>query len=165
MRRFVFFALSVFILSLASCHVSKPVSMTSGVDTGGTVLVEIWASTDLVQVNEIVKFRATATNKGTKTQTINLSDYPVLDIWIERESATGKTLTRWSDGKALTSEMTQLELRPGESKSIELDYAIRECCNPVGARANFVYSDRALDNPVRPSVIVFVGSYPRGVWP
>jgi hypothetical protein len=122
---------------------------------GGTLLVETWASDDCVQPGNIVHLRVTITNKGAKTQVIELDDKAVLDIVIGNPD-TGR---RWSDGKPLTSDLTRLELGPGASKSIEMDWVVdKDIVGPVGINAQFIYSERL--GGVTPSVLVNVERCP-----
>ncbi len=156
MRWHLIFALPILAITLLGC-LSKPVSSTSGVDIGGTLLVEIWASSDCTRPGDKITIRATVTNKGSRTQVIELQDQPVLDIWVG--SATS-VLARWSDGKTLTPELTRLELKPNESKTIEMDWLIVQ--PPSGTVLSFqaplVYSPRF--PPLRPSVLVSVSVCP-----
>jgi len=80
--------------------------------------------------------RATVTNKTSKTQTFETTDVPVLDLLV----AYGKGAQRWSDGKPLTPDLTHLELQPGQSKTIEMDWIAQPTVGVVVA--TFFYSDR-----------------------
>ncbi len=158
MRPYVILILSVLAILLTSCRIPQPVKNTGGIEY---MTIEIWASTDLAQIGQTVKFRATLTNTGTATHLVDLGDRPVLDIVVRA----GNKITRWSDGKQLIPEMTRLDLKPSESKSIEMDYPVSNCCESLHAAATFVYSERLTSFLVPPEVIVFVGSYPYGAFP
>ncbi len=159
MRRQIILPMLTIALGLVGCgfHIPNPVASSSGVNLGGqAVVVDMWASDNLVQPGETVKFRATVTNKTAKTFSVDLKDLPVLDIVIYVQSKT----TRWSDGKALTSDLTHLELKPGESKAIEMDY-VAKCCDVILAYADFRYGGGGLV----PGVTVFVKYAPGGALP
>ncbi len=160
MRWYLTFALSILAISLLACRVPKPVSSTGIIDEK---VIEIWASTDLIQPGQTVKLRATLTNHSGKSQIIELKDRPVLDLVVVAGTAEQPTRIRWSDGKPLTADLTRLALQPGESKSIELSYVVQGCCNSVQAYAEFV--DTGPFPPIRPGIVIFVGSYPHGALP
>lgn len=141
---------------LPSCsRPSHPLSTTRGVGIGdGSLVVEMWASEDCVRPGDTVKLRATVTNTSSKTQVIELHDKPVLDLVIDFNKSTRIGMRRWSDGKPLTPDLTQLELTPGASKSIEMDWVVDEGkTGPVGINAQFIYSDRV---SVVPGILVNV---------
>lgn len=161
MRWLIICALTILGSLLAGCRIPQPVSNSSAVSIEQPLVVEIWADKDLAQVGQTIRFRATLTNKGTGKQVVELRDRPVFDLVV----SDGTVTSRWSDGKPLTPELTRLELKPGESKFIELDYVVHDCCNSIGAMANFIDSDKFADFPTRPSIIVSVGSYEHGAFP
>lgn len=143
MRYFFFFLLTLF--AVTGCHTPKPSSHTSGI---GDIGVELWASSNCVSRGETVKLRATATNHGSYTFTNRLTNRAVLDIVVK---TSGKT-ARWSDGKSLTPDLTQLVLKPGESKSIEMDWHVQGQ-DSLLVNADFAYDDRL---GVAPSTSVMV---------
>ncbi len=103
--------------------------------------------------------RATVTNHTTKTQVIELTDQPVLDIIIRNQGQ----IVRWSNGKPLTPDLTRLQLKAGESKEIEMEWTVK---TPTPSTvfyvdANFVYSTRvpALTPGVTISVSVCPGPF------
>ncbi len=160
MRRQIILPMLILALGLVGCgiHIPNPVTTSSVVGIGGgPVVVDVWASDNLVQPGETVKLRATVTNKPTQTFLVDLKDQPVLDIVAKSQNR----VTRWSDGKVLTSDLTRLELQPGESKTIEMDYVARSCCDAILAYADFRYGGGG----VAPSVIVSVKYAPGGVLP
>ena len=150
MRRQIILPMFVLALGLVGCgfHVPHPETTSSVVGIGGgPIVVDMWANDNLVQPGETVKFRATVTNKTSEIFLIDLKDQPVLDI----VTKSGGQVIRWSDGKALTSDLTHLELKPGESKTIEMDY-VAKCCDVILAYADFRYGGGG----VSPSVTVVV---------
>ncbi len=161
MRPYAILFLSFLAILLTGCRVPQPTSDSRVVNIGGALVVEVWASTDLAQLGQTVKLRATARNETTHPFSVELNEHPVLDLVISDGVAT----SRWSEGKPLTTELTQLELKPGESKVIELDFTVTRCCNSVGAVAEFIYSSKFDDDPLKPRVTIFVGSYPYGAFP
>jgi hypothetical protein len=138
-------------LLLSGCY--GPVSTTSGVGIGESssdfIIVEMWASTSCAQPGDTVHLRATATNTSNRvTWTVDMKDEPVFDITAP---------IRWSAGKPLTPDLTHLELKPGESKSIEMDYVVpKRLSGIVFAQAQFYYMATSPGGPVRPGVTIHV---------
>jgi len=129
------------------------------------LVVEIWASADLVQLGDRVKLRATVTNETNRMSTrrvhiVDLKDRPVFDIVVETDMR--QVLARWSDGKALTRDLTYIELKPGESRTIEMDYKVSDCCHLV-AKVIFIESERFVHDPLRASISIYVGRRPFGI--
>lgn len=148
-------------LMLSGCYGPKSTS-----SIGGDVEVQMWASTSCAQPGDTVHLRATATNRGNRTWTVDTKDEPVLDIIT---SSDGKPV-RWSDGKSLTPDLTHLELKPGESKTIEMDIVIsRNLASgyPNGffaiAQAQFYYDARG--GQVSPGVMINVWNCPSALGP
>lgn len=141
-------------LMLPGC-LPKPVSSTSGVDH---TVVEIWASSYCTQPDDKIRLRATVTNNGTQTEFVELTGQPVLDIIVRNQGP----VVRWSDGKSLTPELTRLQLRPGESKTIEMDWIVKQPTSGTvfSANASFVYDPRAPGGPISPGVLISVGICP-----
>ncbi len=154
MRLLVMFTLSVLSVTLLGC-LSKPIKLTS---VRGDFVVEIWASSDCVQPGDTIKLRATVTNKGTADQVVELSDQPVLDIVIRNQGPS----IRWSDGKSLTPDLTRLELKPGESKSIEMEWKAKTPSPGYVfyVDARFIDDARFANDPVRPGITVSVSVCP-----
>ncbi len=163
MRSHIIFTLALLTILLVSCRIPQPISSASVASIQEPLVVEIWANSDLAQVGQTIEFRATVTNNGARTQVIEIQDRPVFDISVGTGPPERRLVTRWSDGKLLTSELTRLELRGGESKTIEFDYLVRECCSSIVAGADFTYDIRVPG--LHPSITVFVGSYPYGALP
>lgn len=126
MRGFSIIALSVIaFLMLNGC--SKPVSGSTGADIKGTFIqLDIRASSSCLGPGETVKLDATAENRGKKPLTLRLENHSVLDISVDYEIEADenrvKVEERWSKDKALTEDLTQLDLKPGESKRIQMDW-------------------------------------------
>lgn len=85
----------------------------------GDLLLALWTSHRNVNVNQPVTIRFTVTNDGKQTVICDRKDKPVMDIFIPG----GIPSVRWSDGKLLTPELTHLELKPGESRALEMIWA------------------------------------------
>lgn len=107
-------------LLLIGC-LDRSVSTSTAVEIGGTgyLDVEMWASKNCVQPGDTVHLRATVSNRSDKNWTVELQDQPVFDI---ETSSDGKRV-HWSDGKPM-SELSRLELKPGESRTLEMDIVI-----------------------------------------
>ncbi len=154
--RYAFLSLFALIL-LLGCRAPKPISDTR---PAGKIAVELWASSDCVQPGETVKLRATATNDDTIPFSVELTDRPVFDLVVR---TTDKT-TRWSDGKPLTPDLTQLELKPGKSKTLEMDWLV-QCCDSLMVTAPFIDNPKFADYPTTPGVIVNVQHCPGPLGP
>lgn len=91
----------------------------------GDVLVSLSVGYHSIKVGQPLLIRLTAHNAGKELAVFQTTSKPVLDISIgATRPAEDKALPglRWSDGKELTPELTRLELKPGESKTIELTW-------------------------------------------
>lgn len=136
------------VLLLLGCR-GGPISAE---DRRGNVFVELWASRSCADYGETVTLRATATNRDSRPLVVELKDQPVLDIIVGYPDQ-----VRWSTGKPLTSDQTRLELKPGESKTIELQWV---ATGPSGATAHFIDNARYPENPVDPNFFIYVGNCP-----
>lgn len=156
MRTNLIFTLWALIAVLVGC-LSKPVSNTSVASLEQPLVAEIWASSDCAKSGDRINLRATVMNKGTGVQVIELSDQSILDIWV---SDSAVVLRRWSDEKPLTPDLTRFELKPNESKIIEMDWTVRQPASGtvLSVQAYFIYSTRV--PPLRPTVLVSVGNCP-----
>lgn len=112
-----------------------PISNNSFVND---LVVTMWINNPCVQPGDTVHLRATVANEGSQTEVVDLKDKPVLDIEIFLDKET----VRWSNGKPLSPELTHLELKSGESKTIEMDWIVSNDNGFHNAYANFVYSDQ-----------------------
>ncbi len=133
--------LASFVFILAGCNTSQPVRGTGIISIDGPQNLEMWASSGCVAAGDTVKLRATLTNNSPKAQVFDVPDQPVLDIWILIPIGT----VRWSDGQPLTPALTHLELQPGQSKSIEMDWSTKglRYGGPIGVEVRFIDSPRA----------------------
>ncbi len=136
--------------SLAGCR-GGPVSKEN---RRGNLFVELWASKSCADYGEIVMIRATATNRDSRPLIVELKDQPVFDIIV---GSPVTRMTRWSTGKPLTPDLTRLELKPGESKTIEMQWI---ASGAEGVTAHFINDPRYPYNPVDPNFFIYVGNCP-----
>ncbi len=162
MRHYSWLVLIFVAVFLAGCLPSGPVSQSDGVHGAENYTVRIWASTDCPSDNQTITVRARVTNDGPQTEVAQSDDEPVLDILVTplgtgNEEVPGTI--RWSDGKSLTPDLTRLELKPGESKSIELQFPFHAFAYSASAR--FVHAAKQSDGIIEPSVELrsFCGGY------
>ncbi len=95
----------------------------SGSNTTDNVRLSLWVSHHSVRVGQPLQIRFTARNLGNETAIFETQTESVMDINIGvRPLGGGGFYVRWSDGKPLTRELTRLELKPGESKTIEMTW-------------------------------------------
>jgi len=67
---------------------------------------------------------------------------------------------RWSDGKDLTPELTLLELQPGQSKTIEMNWVVQPLTSSLSVNAVLIpYSTDSL-GPVTARAPVYVSMCP-----
>lgn len=149
---------------LLGCASAKPIANATYI---GDLDVQMWANTNCVKPGDILKLRATVTNRGSLVEKIRLDDQPVLDLRISFRTNQGYVTNRWSDGKALTPELTQVELKPGEYKSIEMNWIVdkRAVGGPAYMEAVFIASEHFVDDPIHPSILVNIGSCPGPLGP
>jgi hypothetical protein len=91
----------------------------------GDVLVSLSVGYHSIKVGQPLQIRLTAHNEGKEMAVFQTTSKPVLDISIgATRPAEDKALPglHWADGKELTLDLTRLELKPGESKAIELTW-------------------------------------------
>jgi Intracellular proteinase inhibitor len=145
-------------LVLSGCY--GPLSASS---VGGDVEVQLWASTSCAQPGDTVHLRATATNRGNRIWTVDTKGEPVFDIITSSDDKP----VRWSDGKPLTPALTHLELKPGESKTIEMDISIPKTSPPssIAAKASFISSAAFSHYPTSPGVTINVWNCPSALGP
>lgn len=118
--------LSAIALLLTGCFMISPPQVGSPwpQEAGGLigdVRILLWVGYHSVNIGQPVLVRLTARNEGNKTAVFHSKSKPVLDITVGAHRGYDNThlpLVRWSDGKPLTPDLTQLELKPGESKTI-----------------------------------------------
>ena len=140
------FVLVLLASALLGCmHGSASVSAT-----GRPITVEIWASDGCPEVGQTITLRATVANVSSQTQTVELNNQPVLDIVVGPQND-GQ---RWSAGKTLTSDLTHLELKPGESKSIEMPWVIQPGTIPLPVSARFIADSQSSYYPMTALLVV-----------
>ncbi len=142
---------------LQSSCLSRPASITAGREGVG---VELWASNECPEPGEIVALRATATNDNPHLLRVELKDQPVLDMSIFYRTQTGEKTIHWSDGKPLTSDLTRLELNPGESKSIEMQWSVVSEVSAVGVSAKLIDDPHFVKDPINPLMVLHIGNCP-----
>lgn len=159
MCRQMFLGVILLTALLVGCQTPTPVSSSSTMSLDTILDVEIWASRGCVQPGDTVHLRATVRNRGAKKQVIDLKDKPVLDM-VFGNPDTGR---RWSEDRPLTPDLTRLELQPGESKSIAMDWVTSQrTYGPNHVTALFVWNAKL--SRLTPGVTVHVGTCP-GVLP
>lgn len=92
--------------------IHSPVSVNGGVNGA----VEVWVNKKCFVAGEQMVFRATATNQSSYEYVTNLDNEPALNLIV----GIGESKFQWSAGKSMTSDLTHLRLKPGESKTIEM---------------------------------------------
>ncbi len=99
-------------------------------------------------VGETLHLKASVTNASSQTKVVELKDRPVFDMIIGTPQGGDK---RWSDGKPLTPELTRLELLPGESKSIEMDWV---STGTTSVAVRFITDKRFQEVPVSTGFVI-----------
>lgn len=89
----------------------------------GDLTLGLWASHQSLNVNQPITIRFTVKNDGKQTIVYDRKDKPVVDILVGHRD---NPAMRWSSEKPLTSELTRLELKPGESRILEMIWAPSE---------------------------------------
>ncbi len=143
----------VFAVLVAGCSLRA----TSVKDGRGELIVELWVSNECPSPGETVTLRATVTNKGAGPLTLELKDQPVLDIVVGNPD---HSKLRWSSGKPLTLDLTRLELKPGESKTIEMQWQVDASESQVVVSAQLIDGPQSLNNPIRPLTVLLVNRCP-----
>ncbi len=147
MRCKLLFGLLVLAFALYGCSNNrKPITESVG---SGDILLSIWASNQCPDSDEVVTLRAIVANQGSKSLLVESKNQPVFDIIVGNPDT---SQTRWSSGKPLTSELTRLELKSGQSKTIEMTWRTTD---QGGISAILV------DRPIRPlSIGLNIGNCP-----
>lgn len=127
---------------------------------GEGLVVEIWSSDGCPRIGERITLRATVTNARSSPLRVELKDQPVFDISIFYRTAEGEKTIHWSDGKPLTPDLTQLELKLGQSKSIEMQWVVQPNVGGVGVSAQFIDDPRF--EPINPVMVLGACSGPFG---
>ncbi len=136
------------LFSLAACQYG-PVSSTGGV---GDLRVMVEASTNCTNRGDIVTLRASVVNEGPETFAVELKDRPVLNLCIGDYPGYSKC---WADGRALTSDLTRLQLKQGESKAIEMKW-VAELAGSYAVAVRFIDRPNATEDPIHAGVTVGV---------
>jgi hypothetical protein len=145
--------LVLLILPLVAGCLHSSTSTTAG---GTPFTIELWASAKCVKAGDTLTVRATVTNRDSQTRLVELKDQPVLDLVIGYHGVTGDTSIRWSDGKPLSTALTHLELKPGESKSIEIRWVVVDPApSTVGITARFIDDARFTHRPLSPYMVIY----------
>ena len=152
MRWFLTLLVLVLVVLLSGC-MHGPVSNQAFVSK---LVIEVWASTNCANPGETVTLRASVTNNGEQIEFVELKNRPVLDLCI---SAYGGYNKCWSDNKPLTPDLTRLELKPGQSRSIEMKW-IAEPAGEFGAGAIYVFSPNARGSTSANVVVGVEGNCP-----
>lgn len=122
-------------------YLRQPATGLGGVGIGngnGSLQINVWISNQCPKSGDIITVRGTATNKTLQPRVFELSGKPVFDLQVADRYT--RTATRWSDGKALTPDLTRLELEPSQSKIIEMKYTVPNSGDLYNATANLDYS-------------------------
>ncbi|MGB8648314.1 MAG: BsuPI-related putative proteinase inhibitor [Anaerolineae bacterium] len=125
---------------LVGC-LSQPVKRVQG---GNIWNLELWVNSACASPGDTVTARLTLTNVTTTVQTIELKDKAVLDLGLGYGTDQGPKVTKWSDNKPLTPELTQLVLKPSESKMIEMQMQVPPRVTVIGVVGLF---NRDPNNP------------------
>lgn len=132
--------LTICILFLLTGCLYGPVSKRAAVGaSGGEITVESWASTNCAKLGETVNLHTRLTNSSSNTFSVEMNDRPVFDLCIEGFGGYKKC---WSDGKPLTPDVTRIELKPGQSKDLEMKW-IAEYSSEFGAGGSFYYGSNS----------------------
>ena len=143
LRTFSFLGLAL----LAACTYRQPMSDLRPV---GDFTVEVWASTNCILPDETVTVRAIVTNVGSQTQIIDLRDQVVFDLIITDQNGEH----HWSEGKPLTPDLTRLELKPGQSKTLEMQWVVQPLTSMLVVTAQFIDNPAVPGGPVKAQVEV-----------
>ncbi len=118
---------------------------------GGTpYMVDLWANSSCPKAGTTLVARAIVRNTGKSTWIVEMKDRPVFDVFIDFSVQGGGIRKRWSDGKPLTSDLTRIELGPGESKTIELQAVVPTGVGITDAMASFMTDPRFPDEAIKP---------------
>ena len=119
-----------FVCSLARGDIFWPQPKSAASRTGSLKLI-LWVSRERVIPGDEVEIRFTVKNTRGKVRVVELEDKPVMDILINIRTPDNNSFptTYWSDGQDITPEMRRLELAPGESRTIEMQWIAVEDSN------------------------------------
>ncbi len=131
---------------LSTCDVSQAPANSRA--AAGYFHVETWTSTICAKPGETVTVRATVINDDTRTQIVQLEDRPVFDMEVRVIDKEIKTY-RWSQDKPLSSDLTLLDLGPGQSKTIEMQWVVQPQTSVLFSYALFIPDSSRVNDPVR----------------
>ncbi len=153
-RRNGLFVLSLVAVLLSACLASRePVSQSDG---SRELYVTVWANTKCVNAGDTLIARATVVNNHSQPKVIELADRPVFDLYLGYRGDSGSVLIRWSDGKPLNLDLTRIELKPGGSKNLEINWIVpNPAPSTVGVSARFIEDARDVDHPLSPYITVY----------
>jgi len=130
-------------LLLAGC-LQRERSVTAG---GIPFELNLWVNNRCPNYGEPVTIRASAINRDSRVHIVEFKDHPILDIYVNYRTR-DEILIRWSDGKPSSSDLNHVEIKPGESKSIEMQASIPPGAYNVLVSARLYYEGRSVDNPI-----------------
>ncbi|MGB8648313.1 MAG: hypothetical protein WCF84_23965 [Anaerolineae bacterium] len=152
--------LGILMLALIGCFYG-PRSESGGMGINDTSYgVEIYENTSCINRGDILHLHARLTNYGPGTYVFESKNKPVFDMGVILDDVR----VNWSDGKALTPDLTQLELKPDESRTIEMDWVVTGTARSGSAWVNVIYDD-LLDFHQGASVPFFVAPCPGPIGP
>jgi hypothetical protein len=148
------------LISLSACvaHRTSTPSPAGGREARGDLVVVVWASQVCASYGDTVTVRGTVTNVGSQEHTIELKGQVVFDLRITDESGEH----RWSEGKPLTSDLTRLELKPQESKILEMQWKVPYGGSGIIVTAQLIDDPNDLRGPVRATTRVYAPYCPGG---
>jgi len=124
-RNTLFLTLLLSLLAVA-CGIPHPKTAQR---TTGDLLLEVWVDRHWVNVGGTANIRFTVENFGEETEVFELKNQSVMDIEVRvpaRVQGENDITSYWSDTGPITPEHRRLELRPGESKSITMQWVAPE---------------------------------------
>lgn len=122
-QRVLGITLLVIVLGLAGLItgcVGMPWDQTTGAHVDD-VQISLWVSHHSVEVGQPLQMRLTAHNSGSQTAVFQSENKPVLQVFATgRVGSTGQSVwgPEWPGEGKLTPQLTRLELKPGETKTI-----------------------------------------------
>ncbi len=144
---------SLFTLFVLSGCIYGPVSSNRSIGIRGTnIVATVEASTNCANRGDAVTLRASVANQGSKEFNVDTRDRPILNLCIGNYPGYSKC---WADGKALTPELTKLQLKPGESKTIEMKW-VAEPAGSYGVGVIFVFDPNISGGQANANVTVGV---------
>jgi len=160
MRWYPILALSLLTCLLVGCIRSVRDTSVVSVESG-PVVVEIWASTNCAEWGKPVSLRASVRNDGAHTLVVELKDRPVFDLNLNilpTRADKPIIMRHWSDGKALTPDLTRLELKAGQVRTLEMEWVVDAPSGyyAASAKARFIYSPERVALPINPSVMIYI---------